>query len=44
MKQLRDSMIDLTEEMETLRRRTEKEKEEMKVYAVSKFAKDVLEI
>jgi len=37
-------MIDLTEDMDTLRKRTEKEKDEMKVYAVSNFAKDVLEI
>jgi len=37
-------MIVLSDEMDVLRQRTEKEKQEMKVYAISNFAKDVLEI
>ena len=44
MKDLRDAMVGLTEDMEILRTRTEKEKAEIKVYAVQKFAKDMLDI
>lgn len=44
MKDLRDAMIGLTEDMDILRARTEKEKSDIKVYACQKFAKDMLDI
>ena len=34
MKSLRDNMISLNEDMEILRKRTEKEKGEIKIYAI----------
>jgi molecular chaperone GrpE (heat shock protein) len=44
MKALRDAMVSLTEDMDILRNRTEKEKIDIKIYAVQKFAGDMLDI
>jgi len=43
-KQLQEKMLRLTADMENLRRRTEREKQDMAKYAISNFARDVLTV
>ena len=42
--ELKDKVLRLTAEMENLRRRTEREKQDMAKYAITNFARDVLSI
>merc|ERR1719187_631187 len=41
---LRQHVANLTDELANLRKRTEKEKEQMKVFAIEKFAKEILPV
>ena len=43
-KQLQEKMLRLTADMENLRRRTEREKQDMAKYAISNFARDILTV